>query len=251
MTKLARRQCDYLVPEILPDFDLYLSFTGGPLLQRMEKRYGINRAAPLYCSVDQALYRPLSGKQRWDVSYLGTYSQDRQPTLKRFLIDAARQRPELKFVVAGPQYPNDIDWPDNVQRFEHVAPHEHAAFYAASRFTLNVTRRDMIDAGYSPSVRLFEAGACGCPVLSDGWDGLDTLFVPGREIVICENTADVLLALDMPEAARRNMAKAARARILAEHTGEHRARELETHLISAGRKPSKALLPAELGESVA
>lgn len=251
MAKLARGECEYLAPEIMPMFDLYLSFTGGPLLRRMERRHGIRRAAPLYCSVDRALYRPLPVKQRWHLSYIGTYSEDRQPTLQRLLVEAARQRPELKFAVAGPQYPEDVDWPDNVERFEHIAPDEHAAFYAASRFTLNVTRRDMIEAGYSPSVRLFEAGACGCPVLSDAWDGLDTLFVPGREIVICENTADVLLALDMPEAARRNLAKAARARILAEHTGERRARELEAYLISAGRERSKALLLAELGESVA
>jgi spore maturation protein CgeB len=251
MAKLARGACQYLIPEIMPDFDLYLSFTGGPLLQRMGKHYAIKRAVPLYCSVDQALYRPVAAKQRWHLSYIGTYSDDRQPTLQRLLMEAARQRPQLKFAVAGPQYPDDIDWPANVERFEHVAPDEHAAFYAASRFTLNVTRRDMIAAGYSPSVRLFEAGACGCPVLSDAWDGLDTLFEPGREIVICEDTADVLSAVEMPEAARRNMAKAARARTLAEHTGEHRARELEAYLISADTRRPKALLPAELGESVA
>jgi spore maturation protein CgeB len=250
MAKLGEGECDYLSPEIIPEFDLYLSFTGGPFLRWIEKRYGATRALPLYCSVDETLYQPVAAKKRWDLSYLGTYSADRQPTLARVLIEAARRRPEMKFAVAGPQYPNDIAWPDNVERFEHVAPADHADFYAASRFTLNVTRRDMIEAGYSPSVRLFEAGACGCPVLSDAWDGLDTLFEPGREIIICEDTADALAALAMPNSARNSIAKAYRQRVLSEHTGRHRARELEAYLVSADTWSVAPQVPAELREGV-
>ena len=251
MAQLAKRDCSYLSPEVISDFDVYLSFTGGPLLKRIEKRYGVKRAVPLYCSVDETLYRPLNAEKRWDLSYIGTYSPDRQPALARLLIDTARKRPEMKFAVAGPQYPEEIDWPDNVERFDHVAPDEHPSFYAASRFTLNVTRRDMIEAGYSPSVRLFEAGACGCPVLSDDWVGLDTLFEPRREIIICADSADALAALDMPEGARRPIAKAYRQRVLAEHTGAHRARELEDYLISAKSRGRAPRLPAEIGEIVA
>jgi spore maturation protein CgeB len=251
MAKLARNECDYMSPEIMPQFDLYLSFTGGPFLKWIEKRYRVKRSVPLYCSVDKTLYRPLSAKPKWDLSYIGTYSSDRQPTLTRLLIDTARKRPEMKFAVAGPQYPDDIAWPDNVERIEHVAPDDHPAFYAASRFTLNVTRRDMIDAGFSPSVRLFEAGACGCPVLSDAWNGLDTLFEPDSEILICGDTGDALAALDMSEGTRRGIAKAARTRILAEHTGEHRARELQAYLLASETRRSVSLIQAELGESVA
>ncbi len=236
---------------MIPDFDLYLSFTGGPFLKRIEKRYGAKRAVPLYCSVDETLYRPIAAKRRWDLSYIGTYSADRQPTLNRLLIETARQRPDMKFAVAGPQYPQDIAWPGNVERLEHVGPEDHAEFYAVSRFTLNVTRRDMIEAGYSPSVRLFEAGACACPVLSDAWDGLATLFKPDRDIVICNNTDDALAALAMPEPGRRAIAKAARARVLAEHTGEHRARELEDYLTSAQPKGRASRTQAEIRESVA
>ena len=251
MANLAKGECKYLAPEVMPDFDLYLSFTGGLFLKRMEKRYRLKHAVPLYCSVDEALYRPLAARQRWDLSYIGTYSEDRQPALTRLLIETARQRPQMKFAVAGPQYPEGIAWPENVERFEHVPPEDHPAFYAASRFTLNVTRRDMIEAGYSPSVRLFEAGACGCPVLSDAWDGLDTLFEPGREIIICKDADDVLAALDLPEANRRAIANAYRRRVLAEHTGDHRARELEDYLISARKTERGSRVPAEIGESVA
>jgi nucleoside-diphosphate-sugar epimerase/spore maturation protein CgeB len=230
LAKLERGDMEYLSPEIIPGYDVYLSFTGGPTLERLERQFGSPAARALYCSVDDTAYQPLDVEQRWDLSYLGTYSPDRQPTLERLLIEPARRAPHLRFVVAGPQYPANIDWPANVERIEHLPPAEHAAFYSASRFTLNVTRADMIAAGWSPSVRLFEAAACGTPIISDDWVGLDQLFVPEREIVIASGADDVLRTLDRDAVA---MGHAARARVLAEHTATHRAAELEQHLEEA------------------
>jgi len=234
LARLAAGDADYLSPEIIPGYDLYLSFTGGPTLRRIESRYGVRAARALYCSVDAEAYRPLAGPQRWDLSYLGTYSADRQPPLERLLLAPARRAPHLRFCVAGPQYPDGIAWPGNVERIDHVAPADHPAFYAASRYTLNVTRADMIAAGHSPSVRLFEAAACATPIISDVWDGLSRLFAPGREIILARGSEDVLATLaSTDEAARRAMAAAARRRILAEHTAVHRAAELERHLNQA------------------
>jgi spore maturation protein CgeB len=233
LAKLAAGDTEYLAPELIPGYDLYLSFAGGPTLDRLERDYGAPAARPLYCSVDPEAYRPLALAPRWDLSYLGTYSPDRQPTLERLLVAAARAAPDLHFVVAGPQYPDAIAWPANVERIEHVPPAEHPAFYGASRFTLNVTRADMIAAGWSPSVRLFEAAACGTPLVSDAWEGLDTVFAPGREILVAADADDVLAALRAPEAAARAIAAAARARVLAAHTAAHRAAELERHLAEA------------------
>lgn len=234
LAKLAAGDEAYLSAELIPGYDLYLSFTGGPMLERIMRRYGAPAARALYCSVDADAYQPRPEPTRWDLSYLGTYSPDRQPALERLLLEPARRAPRLKFCVAGPQYPDDIDWPVNVERLEHVPPAEHPAFYAASRFTLNVTRADMIAAGYSPSVRLFEAAACGTPIISDLWDGLDTLFRPAREIVLARGPEDVLDVLTrVHEPARRAMAEAARARILTAHTAAHRAAELEAYLHEA------------------
>ncbi|HEY8618332.1 CgeB family protein [Phenylobacterium sp.] len=234
LAKLAAGDHEYLHPELIPGYQAYLSFTGGPTLERLERRYGSPAARALYCSVDAEAYRPLPAAKRWDLSYLGTYSPDRQPTLDRLLLEPARRAPELKFCVAGPQYPADIDWPANVERLEHVGPADHPAFYAASRYTLNVTRADMIEAGYSPSVRLFEAAACATPIISDIWDGLESLFEPGREIVLALGPDEVLRTLcGTEEPARVGMAEAARTRILAAHTSAHRAAELEAHLDEA------------------
>jgi spore maturation protein CgeB len=234
LSKLEAGDEEYLSPELIGGYDLYLSFTGGPTLRRIERTYGAPAARALYCSVDAETYRPMPGPQMWDLSYLGTYSADRQPTLRKLLLEPARRAPHLRFCVAGPQYPADIDWPANVERIDHVAPADHPAFYAASRYTLNITRADMIAAGWSPSVRLFEAAACATPIISDVWDGLSTLFEPGREIILARSAADVLHALESTdEPGRRALAEAARRRILADHTAVHRAAELEAHLRGA------------------
>ncbi|WP_244982059.1 CgeB family protein [Corallococcus exercitus] len=240
LAKLERGDFEYLAPHLVPGYQLYLSFTGGPTLQRIEQELGSPAARPLYCSCDPELYGPCAGRPRWDLGYLGTYSHDRQPVLERLMLDAARGWPEGRFVVAGPQYPEGVAWPPNVERVQHLPPPEHPAFYTAQRFTLNVTRADMVRAGYSPSVRLFEAAACGVPIISDAWEGLDTFFTPGVEILVSRDARETLGYLrELPEPERQAVALRARARVLAEHTAEHRARTLEAYAREAasGRAP--------------
>ncbi|WP_414473075.1 glycosyltransferase [Microvirga sp. M2] len=240
LAKLERGDYEYLSPDLIPHYDVYFSFTGGPTLDLLMERYGSPAARALYCSVDPELYPALDRAKRWDLSYLGTYSPDRQPTLGRLLIEPARRAPHLRFVVAGPQYPADIAWPGNVERIDHVPPSEHPAFYAQSRYTLNVTRADMIRAGYSPSVRLFEAAACGTPIISDIWDGIETLLTPGREIALARQADDVLRVLEGPDGVGRDtMGQEARQRILAEHTSSHRAASMERDLIAAMNRRKK------------
>ena len=232
LAKLARGDHEYLSPALIPKYDLYLSFTGGPTLDRLEREFGSPRARPLYCSVDPDLYHPTGDAPDLDLGYLGTYSDDRQPVLDRLLVRPATRLPDRRFAVAGPQYPRAIAWPANVRRIEHCPPGEHAGFYGRQRFTLNVTRADMVAAGWSPSVRLFEAAACGVPIVSDRWPGLGDLFADGTEILTAATTADVTTILaDLPEPDRRAVADAARARVLAAHTADHRAAELERYLL--------------------
>lgn len=235
LAKLAKGDFEYLHPEMIPEFDIYWSFTGGPILQTLEKDFGAQRALPLYCSVDPDLYfhDPVPGNdrdhRRYAMGYLGTYSDDRQPTVNNLLIETARQRPNAQFCVAGAQYPVAIEWPANVQTIEHIPPERHRHFYNDQLFTLNVTRRDMIRAGYAPSVRLFEAGACGTPVISDYWPGLDSFFTLGEEILVASNSSDVLEYLSMEEEQRLALGLRFRQRILDGHTSRHRAMEIEHH----------------------
>jgi len=239
LAKLERGDTEYLSADLIPRYCMYLSFTGGPTLERLERQYGSPMARALYCSVDPERYRPEPAEARWDLGYLGTYSDDRQPTVNRLLVEPAEAWNEGRFVVAGPQYPGSIVWPSNVNRIDHLPPADHSTFYNAQRFTLNVTRADMIAAGWSPSVRLFEAAACGTPIISDWWPGLDSLFEPGAEIVIAPDTATVLETLrTMPDKHRQAMGNRARERVLGSHTAAHRAMELEHHVAQARKLAS-------------
>lgn len=230
LAKIARGDYEYLHPRQVPGYDLYLSFSGGPTLRRIEREFGSPRARALYCSFDPELYYPEPQAPEWDLGYMGTYSEDRQPGVKAFLLEPARRHPAGRFVVAGPQYPETADWPGNVSYLPHLPPAEHRRFYNAQRFTLNVTRQDMIRAGWSPSVRLFEAAACGTPIISDRWPGIESLLVPHREILLVDRTADVLDILQRcGDEERLRIAERARLRILAEHTAAHRAEEVEGH----------------------
>lgn len=223
-TYLARRQ--------VPVFDAYFSFSGGPTLDRLQTDFGARAAYPLYCSVDAEAYRPSGATPEWDLGYLGTFSEDRQPTLERLLLEPARRLPHARFVVAGPMYPATIDWPANVTRIEHLPPARHADFYGRQRFTLNVTRADMIAAGYSPSVRIFEAAAAGTPIISDIWPGLTELLPAPDAIRLATSAEDVIAILEHTgEAERLAQARRARTIVLAEHTGRARAAELVAALV--------------------
>lgn len=232
--RLGRDDAEYIASRQVPLFDLYCSFSGGPILRVLENRFHARRAEPLYCAVDEQHYYPEPDRApRWDLGYIGTYSSDRQPSLEKLLLQPARRLPQKRFVVAGPQYPDDIVWPDNVDRIEHLPPAEHRGFYNSLRFTLNVTRADMISAGWSPSVRLFEAAACGTPIISDAWEGLSSILPDRDAILIARSTEDVvgvLTQLDQDE--RGRIAQAAQERVLRQHTGLARAREFETYLRS-------------------
>lgn len=221
---------EYLEAELIPHYAAYLTFAGGPALRVLEQTYGSPWAVPFYCSVDPEIYRPTKCREAFqcDLSYLGTYAKDRQGKLMQLLGGAAALLPQRKFLVAGPQYPEEICWGSNIGRITHVSPMEHPAFYSSSRFTLNLTREDMVVMGYSPSVRLFEASACGAAIVSDEWDGLEEFLIPGEEILLPRDEYEMVKILtDMPEEQRAQIGHRARERMLAEHTSNHRAEEFE------------------------
>jgi spore maturation protein CgeB len=245
LAALDKRAEDYIAIRQIPRLDLYFSFTGGPTLDRLARDFGARRPRALYCAVDETQWRPMAIEPRWDLGYLGTYSADRQPALDRLLLLPARRLPRMRFVVAGPQYPTSIDWPDNVELLEHVAPADHAAFYAAQRFTLNVTRAAMIAAGWSPSVRLFEAASCGTPIISDRWNGLTELLPEHEAIVIADSTEAVVAALTgAAELDRDRIGEAARSIVLDNHTGMARARELLRHVDAAAKASRDQTMPS-------
>jgi spore maturation protein CgeB len=196
----------------------------------------------LYGSVDPDAHHRVAAVEhfRCDLSYLGTYAEDRQATLEALFIEPARRLPQRRFVIAGAQYPAAFPWTDNIHFVRHLEPAQHSAFFSSSRLTLNVTRRAMKEMGYCPSGRLFEAAASGAPLLSDWWEGLDLFFEPGSEIIVARNSEDAAAAIQLPYGCLQEIARRARDRVLAQHTAAHRARELETlieSMASIGETP--------------
>lgn len=235
LLRLPEDGVEYLRSDQLPAFDLVLSFTGGRTLEVLRSEYGVRLARPLYGCVDPDDYlrRPPVPDFACDLSYMGTYSPDRQEKLEGLFLEPARRHAEKQFLLAGPLYPWQWQWPPNVRRIEHVAPPEHSCFYSSSRLTLNLTRGEMAAYGWCPSGRFFEAAACGTPLVTDRWQGLDEFFDPQRELLVVGHSDDVEAALLLPDAALRSMAALARERTLDEHTGHVRARQLLQHLEKA------------------
>ncbi len=230
VAKLRVGNDDYLTPALVPRFDLYLSSSGGPSLTALEQ-YGARRVVPFYPMVDPRGYVAVASRPCWDLGYLGHYSVDRQAGLESLMLAPARALRARRFVVAGPQYPDSIDWPANVARIQHVAPARHPVFYGAQRFTLNLTHAAMREAGWSPSVRLFEAAVCGTAIISDSWPGLDDFFTPEKEIIVARSADETLGALiETGIESRLALAARARQRVLREHTAERRIDLLEREL---------------------
>ncbi|MFL5304414.1 MAG: glycosyltransferase [Polyangia bacterium] len=231
---------EYLPAGGLSDFDLVLSYTGGRALDALQTRLGARRTAALYGSVDPDVHHPAPPRDAFsaDLSYLGTFAADRQPALERLLVEPARRAPNRRFVIGGAQYPANFPWTSNTFFVRHLPAGDHPAFYASSPLTLNVTRAAMAAMGYRPSGRLFEAAACGAPIITDVWEGLDEFFALGDELLPARGADDVLAALELPRARLAAIARRARDRVLAEHTAAARAAQLEGLLESALNAPA-------------
>jgi spore maturation protein CgeB len=228
----AGERVPYLPPHGLGDFDLVLSYTGGEALSELRTRLDARVTVPLYGSVDPDEHRPIPpvDAYRSDLSYLGTYALDRQRALTELFLEPARRLPTRRFLIGGAQYPSSFPWSENIHFKRHLPPAEHPAFFSSSRMTVNVTRHAMARMGWCPSGRLFEAAACGVPILSDSWMGLEQFYTPGSEIFVAENSDDAVAAIALDDATLRAVAVAARERTLTEHTAERRAAELESVL---------------------
>jgi len=225
----------YLPSDGLAAFDLVLSYTGGRALDELRIRLGARRVAPLYGWVDPTMHCPAQPMEefRSELSYLGTFAADRQAALEELFVRPAHREPESRFVIGGAQYPDSFPWSENIFFVRHLPPSLHPAFFCSGRATLNVTRRAMAAYGFCPSGRLFEAAACGVPLLTDTWDGLDAFFTPGTEILPVTSAAETLAALSLSDAELRRVAAAGRTRALEKHTATARVLRLERILEDA------------------
>jgi spore maturation protein CgeB len=238
----AAERSRYIGPGGLRGFDLALSYTGGRALFELGAQLGARRVAPLYGGVDATLHRPVRPVPSYegDLTYLGTYSADRRQSFETLFLKPAKSVPERRFVVAGGLYPPEFTAAGYARFLGHLPRAEHPAFFSSSLLTLNLTRLPLQRMGFCPSWRLFEAAACGTPILTDWWEGLTDFFEPGSEVLVARHSRDTLEALNLPRQELARIGRAARDRVLDEHTAEHRARELESVLDASLRPLTEA-----------
>ena len=249
LARLGMGECEYIAAAQLARFDLVLSFTGGGVLEVLRSVFGARMARPLYGCVDPDVYVRTAPRAEFaaELAYMGTYAADRQEKLDALFLEPARRMPQRPFLLAGSLYPWEWGpyWPANVRRLEHVTPAEHPEFYSSARLALNITRATMATYGYCPSGRFFEAAACGAPIVSDRWEGIEEFFRDGEEIFLAESAEDVAGAMERSDEELARVARRARERTLAEHTGERRAEQLLAYLEEARATKQRPFIQKE------
>lgn len=218
----------------IADFDLYLSLTGGSQLTQMAAELNRTYVRALHCSFDPAWHTPMDATKQWELGYVASDTPEERPIIERYLLEVARRIPHGRFVVAGSICDDNRQWPSNVRRIAPVMNTHQRGFYAQQRFALNLTPPTA--RAVAPHSRLFQAAACGTPIITDHWPGLDQFFEPGAEVLIAESPDDVVRHLcEVPDAVRKTLSARARRRLLRAHTPSHRARALERYVEEVAR----------------
>jgi spore maturation protein CgeB len=172
----------------------------------------------------------MDATKQWELGYVASDTPEERPKIDEFLLEVARRMPRHRFVVAGSICDDNRKWPGNVRRIAPVLNSHQRGYYAQQRFALNLTPAT------SPHSRLFQAVACGTPIITDHWTGLDQFFEPGAEVLIAKCADDVVQHLNgVPDALRKALSARARRRLLRAHTPSHRARALERYVEEVAR----------------
>jgi len=217
---------------LVPKYDLVFTYGGGDPVVQAYQRLGARRCEPVYNALDPETHHPVPPDARFeaDLGFLGNRLPDREERVNRFFLDAARGRPERRFVLGGSGW-GDKPLPPNVDYVGHVYTRDHNAFNCTPRAVLNVNRESMARYGFSPPTRVFEAAGAGGCLITDAWEGIELFLEPGREVLVAADGAEVYEHLDrLGPGAGHAIGERARHRILAEHTYDHRAAQVEAVL---------------------
>ncbi len=217
---------------LVPRYDLVFTYGGGEPVVRAYARVGAKRCVPVYNALDPSTHHPVEPQRRFecDLAFLGNRLPDREERVNAFFFDAARKLPEKRFLIGGNGWAGAA-MPPNVRDVGHVYTQDHNAFNCTPRAVLNINRASMARFGFSPATRVFEAAGAAACLITDAFEGVETFLEPGREILVAssgEEVAELLGSLSPEQAAR--IGRAARERVLAEHTYDHRAAQFEAAL---------------------
>lgn len=229
---LARVHGDASDPfrELIPQYDFVLTYGGGPRVVSEYEGLGARQCVPIYNAVDPAEHHSAAPSPQFegDLNFLGNRLPDREARVEEFFFEAARRLPNRRFVLGGNGWDQNAPSLANVHYAGHVYSRDHNSFNCTPLAVLNINRQSMADYGYSPATRIFEAAGAGACLISDSWLGIEEFLEPGREVLLADSGEDVAMQLgSLTPSKARSIGRAARRRVLAEHTYQHRARQLE------------------------
>lgn len=218
---------------LIPRFDLVLTYGGGPRVVSAYRELGARDCVPVYNALDADTHHPvaLDPDLVADLGFLGNRLPDREARVGEFFFRPARLAPGQNLLLGGSGWEEGV--PANVRRLGHVSTRDHNAFNCSVRMVLNINRDSMARFGYSPPTRVFEAAGAGACLIVDAWEGIEEFLQPDSEVLVARDGEDVaryLTSIDVEQA--RAIGERARARLLRDHTYQHRARQLE-ELLSA------------------
>jgi len=231
-----RRNPDHPLRQGLPELDIVFTYGGGPpVTAAYEEEFGARLCVPIYNALDPATHYPVPPEPRFacDLAFLGNRLPDRETRVERFFLRPAIHCPELAFMIGGNGW-ETRPMPANVRALGHVYTREHNAFNSTPRAVLNIARDSMAETGFSPATRIFEAAGAAACIITDAWEGIELFLAPGSEVLLARDGDDVvsLLRSLAPDLARK-IGRAARRRILAEHTYERRGAKVDAVLRAA------------------
>lgn len=229
---------DHPLRRRLAEFDLVLTYGGGPPVIAAYEGFGARRCIPIYNALDPATHHPVAREPRFaaDLGFLANRLPDREARVEEFFLRAAELSPDQRFLLGGNGW-SDKAMPANVRAVGHVGTADHNAFNCSPAAVLNVARDSMANVGYSPATRVFEAAGAAACLITDAWEGIEQFLEPEREVLVARDGQDVAdhLARLSPERAEA-IGKAALARVLAEHTYAHRGVEADRVLRQAAAR---------------
>lgn len=217
---------------LVPRYDFVFTYGGGDPVVEAYKRFGARECVPIYNALDPATHHPVEPDPRFegDLGFLGNRLPDREARVEEFFLKAAALAPGRRFLLGGNGW-GDKPMPANVQYLGHVYTRDHNAFNCTPLAVLNISRESMARYGFSPATRVFEAAGAGACLITDAWEGIEMFLEPDWEVLVAadgEEVAERLRRLNLEDA--RRIGRAAKRRILAEHTYAHRAAQIESIL---------------------
>jgi spore maturation protein CgeB len=214
---------------LIPEYDLVLTYGGGEPVISSYESLGARMCVPVYNALDPDTHHPAPPDERFrgDLGFLGNRLPDREQRVDDFFLSAAARLPELSFVLGGNGWDGKTVSP-NVRYVGHVYTRDHNAFNCTPKAVLNISRESMARYGFSPATRVFEAAGAAACLITDAWEGIDQFLEPGTEVLVARGGAEVAEQIaNLDPAVARRIGESARRRVLAEHTYEMRARQLE------------------------